>query len=39
MILGMTNPQIPLEYKKKFTTVTIGKYACIGVNVLYAWGL
>lgn len=30
---GMMNPQIPLEYKHtKFTTVTIEKYACVGVN-------
>lgn len=30
---GMMNPQIPLEYKEtKFTTVTIGKYVCVGVN-------
>jgi galactoside O-acetyltransferase len=37
---GMTNPQIPLEYKEtKFTTVTIGKYACIGVNLLLCLGL
>jgi galactoside O-acetyltransferase len=36
---GMTNPQIPLEYKEtKFTTVTIGKYV-IGVNCVIMPGV
>jgi galactoside O-acetyltransferase len=34
------NPQIPLEYKEtKFTTVTIGKYACVGVNSVIMPGI
>jgi acetyltransferase-like isoleucine patch superfamily enzyme len=37
---GMTNPQIPLKYKHtKFTTVTIEKYACIGVNSIIMPGV
>ena len=37
---GMLNPQIPLEYKEtKFTTVTIEKYACIGVNCVVMPGV
>lgn len=37
---GMMNPQIPLEYKEtKFTTVTIGKYACVGVNCVIMPGV
>jgi acetyltransferase-like isoleucine patch superfamily enzyme len=37
---GMMNPQIPLKYKHtKFTTVTIEKYACIGVNSIIMPGV
>lgn len=37
---GMMNPQVPLKYKKtKFTTITIEKYACVGVNCVIMPGI
>lgn len=37
---GMMNPQIPIEYKHvKFTTVTIEKFACVGVNCVIMPGV
>jgi len=37
---GMLNPQVPLKFKEtKFTTVTIEKFACVGVNCVIMPGV